>query len=297
MLKVLQLIFAVLLVTSSSAMANIAKQQLPYIHYVNIPVQTAEAQWNISGQYRLPRSQDSSQLPAVVILHSSGGVDSTGAFYAKALNKMGIATLELDLWAARGIQGGSLDRPSSPLETLPDAIAALHYLAQKEEIDASKIGVIGFSWGGVLSMLTATEQYMSMSGSDLRFAGHVAHYPVCWAYNIVPGFEFHHLTGAPVLLQTGELDDYDMADTCYNMLNSIPKADEKLVTLKVYKNAYHAWDRLEPKLIVEDPFAHLGTGGTVKLIPNKKIALKSKNKITHFFAKLFKLKLNHHRHH
>jgi len=260
---------------------------LPSIFYVSIPVQTADDQWQLSGQYRIPKNQSNLPVPAVLILHSTSGVDSTGSFYAKALNKMGVATLEVDLWGARGMQGGSEDRPALPQETLPDTFAALEYLATRDEIDENRIGVIGFSWGGVLSMLTATEGYMSMTGKGYRFAGHVAHYPVCWVYNLLPGFDFDSLTGAPVMIQTGELDDYDLADTCEQMVNQIPEVDQQFVEINSFKNAYHAWDRLEPEWIVEDPFSHLGQGGEVTLSPNRAVARKSKRKVVAFFNELF----------
>ncbi|MCJ8321774.1 MAG: dienelactone hydrolase family protein [Colwellia sp.] len=271
----------------SPTLAKKLTNDLPSIYYVSIPVQTEDAQWQLSGQYRLPKNQSNLPVPAVLILHSTSGVDSTGSFYAKALNKMGIATLEVDLWGARGMQGGSEDRPALPQETLPDTFAALQYLATRDEIDQNRIGVIGFSWGGVLSMLTATEHYMAMTGNEYRFAGHVAHYPVCWVYNLLPGFDFENLTGAPVMIQTGELDDYDLVDTCELMVNQIPEVDQQFVKINSYKNAYHAWDRLEPEWVVEDPFSHLGQGGEVTLSPNRAIARKSKRKVVAFFNKLF----------
>ena len=138
-------------------------------------------------------------------------------------------------------------------------------------------------------MLTATEQYMSMTGTPYRFAGHVAHYPLCWLYNNtnVPGFEFSNLTDAPVMIQTGALDDYDSEETCPLMVSNLAEADRELVQLKVYKKAYHAWDRLEPELLVTDPTSHLGAGGDVLLSPNRKIAKRSRRKVVHFFQELF----------
>lgn len=287
MFKALGFIVSILLCSFSvSAKVKIEKQQLPIINYLSIPVQTPDKSWLVSAKLKIPRGDNSIKIPAVVIMHSSGGIDSTGDFYAKSLNNNGIATIELDLWGARNLAGGT-DRPSSPQETLPDAIAALHYLAARPEIDPTKIGIIGFSWGGVLSMLTATEQYMSLTGSSLRFSAHVAHYPVCWVYNNVPGFEFEKLTGSPVLIQTGQNDDYDLPDTCLNMVNNLAEEDKALTKLKVYRKAYHAWDRLEPTLIIEDPFANLGQGGIVTLKPHKKHAVKSRHKAVKFFKKAF----------
>lgn len=261
------------------------------ISYIAIPVVTPTQSWQVSAQLRVPRNSNS-EIPAVVILHSSAGVDSTGAFYARALNHSGIATLELDLWGARDLAGGSENRPASPQETLPDVFAALAYLAQHPNIDKDRIGVIGFSWGGILSMLTATEQYMSMTGLPYRFAGHVAHYPLCWLFNYAPGFEFDNFTGAPVLIQTGTKDDYDLPETCPALVDNLPEHDQSLVKVKVYRRAFHAWDRLEPKWIVDDPFSHLGQGGLVTLAPNIRVAYKSRYRVVKFFTRLFNLQKN-----
>jgi len=38
---------------------------------------------------------------------------------------------------------------------------------------------------------------------------------------------------------------------------------------------------------VEDPTSHLGTGGSVTLAPNKKVAKKSKRRVVKFFSELF----------
>jgi dienelactone hydrolase len=281
--KTLYVYFAIALCYWQTA----AAVQLPYISYVSIPVQTATENWQVSAQYRQPRLATSNPRPAVIILHSSAGIDSTGAFYAKALNRAGIATLELDLWGARNMLGGSTNRPNTPQETLPDVFAALAYLSQDPMIDADRIGVLGFSWGGVLTLLTATEQYMSMTGAPYRFAGHVAHYPVCWLFNNVPGFELSGLTGAPVMIQTGARDDYDLPETCPQLADNLLEQDKGLVKVKVYKRAHHAWDRLESRIIVEDPYSNLGQGGEVVLAPSFRTAFRSRYKVVHFFNKLF----------
>ena len=147
------------------------------------------------------------RVPAVVIVHGSDGVDSRGSLYAADLNDAGIATLEIDMWAARGIRGPE-GRPKGVPETLPDAYGAFKLLAAHPAIDPDRIGIMGFSWGGVVSMLTAsriyTERYL---GKGARFAAHAPNYPVCSVYNRVPGYEMKELTGAPILLQTGTLDD------------------------------------------------------------------------------------------
>jgi dienelactone hydrolase len=288
-MKTLSIVLILLFISPKVFALKVLEQQLPFINYIDIPVETENQNFVLSGQYRVPRIESDAAFPAVLVLHSSAGVDSTGSFYIKALNKAGIATLEVDMWGARDLEGGSAGRPYTVQETLPDVFAALKFLVEREEIDAQKIGVLGFSWGGALALLSATEQYNANNAVNYQFAGHVSHYPVCWVYNLLPGFEVSNLTGAPVLIQAGELDGYDQADTCENMVANLSEYDAQYVDLKVYKNAYHAWDRLEPTWIVEDPFANLGQGGEVALYPNENKALKSRKRVVLFFKELFEI--------
>ncbi len=224
------------------------------------------------------------KLPAVVILHGSAGIDFRGDFYAKTLNNAGIATLEIDMWEARGISGAA-ERPPLPLFTYPDAFAALGFLSEHPDIDPDRIGILGFSWGGVVSMASATELYASQFGGDLRFAAHVAHYPVCYAYNSpIPGAEFSNLTGAPILIQIGEEDDYDNGSgPCFALKESLDPEEQSLIEVTAYDGAFHAWDRLEVPITVEDPFSNLGAGGEVEMIPDVDQAYQSREKVVRFF--------------
>ena len=277
---------------------NVIDTDLPNISYVTFP-STAATPLTIAGQLKVPaNASPENKVPAVVVVHGSGGVDSRGKFYVKALNKDGIATLEIDMWAARGFLAGGLDRPSSVQSTLPDVYGALQFLASRPNIDASRIGIMGFSWGGVLSMLTATNVY---STGPLKFAAHVAHYPICWAYvqTQIPGFQFKSFTGAPVLIQTGDHDDYDnpvggpyTANVCKAVVQSLPAEAKQFIKLRVYKNATHGWDRLQPAMTVNDPYAHLGLGlfrpgspSPVQFTPSPEQAYLARYWVEDFFMK------------
>jgi dienelactone hydrolase len=227
--------------------------------------------------------------PAVVIAHGSAGPDSRGPSYSRVLNAAGIATLEIDMWAARGLRGG-LDRPKSIQDTLPDVFGAFKFLASDPRIDPRQIGIMGFSWGGVLSMLTATtpyaEQYLP---AGERFAGQAPLYPVCYLYNSVPGFEFASFTGAPVFIQCGELDAYDLPDTGEKLVQSLASVAPGLLSLETYPGATHGFDREEPAMTVADPFSHLGKGGEVLFAPNPAAAAEARAATTAFFRRIFAL--------
>lgn len=242
----------------------------------------------IKGKLSLPQQRDhhlgctpanGRKLPAVVILHGSAGVDSRGDFYEAALNAAGIATLQIDMWEARGV-GGATGRPAAPILTLPDAYSALAFLAARSDIDATRIGVLGFSWGGVNSLATAELLYTGMFGSGRRFKAHVAHYPVCYAANaVIPGLpppaqlgtQFLNLTGALVLVQVGSLDGYDNGGAaCNAMAAAVNPANT--VEVVEYPGAQHAFDRLMVPIVVSDPFGDRGSYFATGIVPKVTLA-------------------------
>lgn len=237
----------------------------------------------VAGQLRVPAGA-AEPSPAVVLVHGSAGIDGRGAALAGELNAAGLATLEIDLWSPRGLAGG-LARPSHAAETLPDAFGALRYLASRPDIDGTRIGIAGFSWGGVVSMLSATRRYVReiTGGEHEAFAAHAPFYPVCWAYNRRPGYEFRDLTGAPVLLQAGALDTYDRPTGCQELVDALPPEDRRHVRVVVYQGATHAFDRMRPAVTVADPHADEGRGGEVRFEPNPEVTARAHTETVAFF--------------
>lgn len=270
-------------------MTDTALRTWPRVNYVTFPSADPDSPLILAAQLRIPRRDG--KMPAVVIAHGTSGIDSRGAYHAQALNDAGIATLELDMWSPRRLHGGigQQGRPESVVETLPDAFGALSYLAAHPDIDPRRIGIMGFSWGGVVSMLTATKPYSEryLGSSPLRFAAHAPFYPVCWTYNRVPGHEFRDLTGAPVFIQSGVCDDYDEPDSCEKLVASLPDAARGKVTVMVYPGAAHGFDALQPGHIVEDPYSHLGQGGKVRFEPNPGAAARARHATVDFFERSF----------
>ena len=241
----------------------------------------------IQGKLSVPRHaarpQDDrgqrGKLPAVLILHGSSGVDSRGDFYEAALNDAGIATLQIDMWQARGYNAPG-QRPAAIYLTYPDAFSALAFLSQQPNIDAARIGVLGFSWGGLVSMGAAERLYSSTYGNGLTFKAHVAHYPVCYAWNntalfaklgLTPtqfGVQWINLTGAPVLIEVGTKDGYDNSSApCEALAASVNPSNGWVVRVNAYPGATHAWDRLMVPIVVNDPFADQGSFFSTGVVP------------------------------
>lgn len=253
--------------------------------FVSFPVSDGARTWSTAGILRVPYTSGGQLRPAVVIVHGSGGVDSRGEHYAAALNQAGFVTLEIDLWAPRHVRSAT-DRPRNVSETLPDAFAALRFLSeQPQDVDPARIGIMGFSWGGVVSMLSATQANRDRyAASDQVFAAHAPLYPVCWIYNRVPGYEFAELTGAPVFIQAGTADAYDRPDRCLTLQQSLPAPAQAIVSVRMHSGATHAWARREPDATINDPFSHEGQGGPVELRYSEPATRTSTEAVVAFFG-------------
>lgn len=81
---------------------------------------------------------------------------------ADALARKGIAVLRYD---KRGVGGSTAGGPDDTAEQLAsDALAALHYLQARTEVNASQVGMLGHSEGGLIAFMNAAQH-----GDDVAF--------------------------------------------------------------------------------------------------------------------------------
>jgi dienelactone hydrolase len=180
-------------------------------------------------------------VPAVVMLHGSGGVLSAREMtYGRQFAAMGIAALVVDAFAARRDRGTSFtDRLINITEAMmmADAYAGLHWLAERPEIDPRRVALVGFSYGGMASLYAAYEQVArAFAPPDLRFAGHVAFYPPCIAQ-----FENRRTTGRPVLILMGSEDELVSHARCEAAVEDLHAGGSQAQFI-LYPGAYHQWD-------------------------------------------------------
>jgi len=149
------------------------------------------------------------RYPAVVIVHSLGGyLESNEGWHAAELRKAGFATLTYDSPTARSMRQRSFSASSGAppwASAVAEAYSALRLLAGDPRIDASRIAIVGFSFGGEVAHLAAFERLRAalVPGQD-RFAAHVSYYPA-GVYGVAA--EPAAYTGAPILMLLGEKDD------------------------------------------------------------------------------------------
>lgn len=178
-------------------------------------------------------------LPAVVIVHGSGGVTAGRELaWAERLNAWGMAAFVIDSFAPRGIVQTATDQTQlSSMAMAADALNALKLLATHPRIDRSRIAVMGFSKGGSVALYTALEPVRrAVIASELRFAAHVAFYPYCNVRYVASA-----LDGSPVLHLHGDQDDWTPVQPCLDWMAWF-RSKGVSVEDRIYKNAMHGFD-------------------------------------------------------
>ena len=244
----------------------------------------------VDGHFGKP-SGKTVKMPAVLILHGSGGIDGRGAYYAKALQDAGIATLEITMFAPGG-------RPRSGTKaTMPAAAAALKWLAAQSEVDGTRLGVMGVSWGGVMTLLMSSELTQNTLGKDVpKPIAFAPLYPTCSVIasvvkntqSVFYGAETR-MSSSPMLIQVGTKDDYeDDEHACDALVASWPAAARERTTVRYYEGATHAFDTQEPPRQFKDEFARGGRGGVVRISPTPNEAAAARAAVVAFFTKRLK---------
>jgi dienelactone hydrolase len=185
---------------------------------------------DLRGELRLP-GDSAAKLPAMVIVHGSGGLDQRNDNWAAFLRKEGFATFQFDYFGPRGVTSQSRVQPIPTF----DAYDALRLLATHPRIDAARIGIIGFSRGGDL-VLSAVSTPANLAGPH-HFAAHVALYPACWLHRL----NAPEGSGSPVLILSGTSDEIAPPLACEGLVDN-GRAAGRDATLITYEGAHHAWD-------------------------------------------------------
>jgi dienelactone hydrolase len=173
---------------------------------------------------------------AVVVLHGCNGVGPHDRVWAGQLARWGYAALLVDSFRPRGFtevcNHGQLVPPEAQAR---DAFDAAVYLRTRPDIQAQRIGVIGFSHGG-WAVLKAVLADVVLRADETPFAAAVALYPGCDP----PG-------GAALetdtLILIGDNDDWTPVARCERWRDQVAPNGHNL-QMKVYSGARHVFDAL-----------------------------------------------------
>ena len=159
--------------------------------------------------------------PAVVLLHGCGGTyNSQGKLarrpleYVRLLSERGMHALILDSLTPRGEKELCTQRIGTRQVTQAnrrlDALAAVDWLAHRPDVDARRIGLMGWSNGGSTLLAALNLRHAEVASAPVKPSFAVAFYPGCDA-ELKRGFE----TGTKLLMLVGEADDWTPAAPCH----------------------------------------------------------------------------------
>jgi dienelactone hydrolase len=202
-----------------------------------LPREYRGRQVTITAELYLPSA--TGRVPAMIIQHGSGGVAAAReGRYAREMVKLGVAALVMDSFKGRGIASTVADQSALRAQDMAeDAFAALRWLASHPRIASDRIGILGFSKGGTVALLTALERHANRALPDgLRFALHVSLYPSCASHYFRP-----KSTGSPIYLLLGGADTYAGVGPCQEYAAAL-KAEGAAIDVTVYPGARHGFD-------------------------------------------------------
>ncbi len=179
-------------------------------------------------------------VPAMVIHHGSGGINERReGRYARELVAMGVAAVRIDSFGPRGVRQTVMNQMAvDDAEFNLDAIHALKALAALPRIDRKRIGIMGFSRGGVSALMVSHERLLQDKGlpPGLRYALHVPIYPTCYVHYFRP-----RTTGAPIHMLLGGADTYAGVEPCTTYGETLRKSGAR-IEVTVYPGAQHGFD-------------------------------------------------------
>ncbi|HEX6957930.1 MAG TPA: dienelactone hydrolase family protein [Ferrovibrio sp.] len=181
-------------------------------------------------------------FPAVMISHTVGGWnDAVEGAAAKLLLAQGYAVAGLDHFGPRGLKP-PLGKGFSTATAASDALLALKLLATHPKIDNSRIGIVGYSMGGVAAQLSAYEylaaRYAGEGGP--RFAAHVSVYGTSLGLALDGA---RTMTGAPLLMLVAGKDETAPVRKMEQMVALVKAAQPAArIEMVVYPDAHHAWN-------------------------------------------------------
>jgi dienelactone hydrolase len=193
-------------------------------------------------------------FPAVVLLHGCHGVSDSNHDWSRWFRERGYVALLVDSWGPRGY-GRTCDPtlPDIPVtERFDDAVGALHFLHGKPYVDRERIGVIGWSNGGVFAVA-------AVNGPSLERARHRGVVPPAPGFRasvaVYPGGCYSlvdELVTRPLLVLIGDADDWTTPGPCVAMVEAMRRrgADASIV---LYPQAYHYFDVVgQPRAYLQD---------------------------------------------
>ena len=228
-----------------------------------------------------------SPAPAIAMFHGCGGAyDKSGALsrrmreYAALFNGLGLHVLVVDSLTARYEKELCTQRTGTRRVTQAnrrlDALGAIAYLADRADVDAKRIGMIGWSNGGSTVLSASNLHHRDVAAAVVKPAFAIAFYPGCES-DLKRGYS----PVAPLLMLVGQLDDWTPAAPCVALAKSV---SEMRPEIAVYPGAWHGFDSDAPVRLRKDVPNGVNPGQGVHVGGNPAAWRASRDRVVRFLA-------------
>lgn len=239
-----------------------ALAQSPPVEVIAIPTVTAsDTQFlqgtagsapgaSINGRLYLPAGEGT--FPAMILLHGSGGDRAGYDEWVKLFGQAGIASFRIDSYTGRGLEEIFSDQGRlGEFQAVFDGYRALDVLADHPGIDPERIGIIGFSRGGIGALYSALTRFEELYGSEKTIlALHVPFYPPC-NFSLKDDLA---TTGAPIRAFHGSADEWNPPTPCRDYIGRL-RASGVDATFTEFEGARHSFDNTSSPAYSSNPEA------------------------------------------
>ena len=191
----------------------------------------------VAGEFRI--AQGAGRLPAVVLMHGSGGVSPTMEAWARQLNALGISTFVIDGFSGRGLTSVNQDQALlGRLNFIVDIYRTLGILAKHPRVDPDRIVLMGFSRGGQAALYASLDRFQKLwNKSGAQFAAYIPFYPDC-STSYAGDTD---VVAKPIRIFHGTPDNYNPVASCKAFVQRLVEAKRDVV-LTEYPDSQHGFD-------------------------------------------------------
>ncbi|MBM0103709.1 dienelactone hydrolase family protein [Steroidobacter sp. S1-65] len=209
----------------------------------------------LTAALRLPPG--AARVPAVILMHGSGGASGYVDEWARFLTDRGVASLMLDCFTGRGIDTTFANQEQlGRLAMIVDAYRAFDVLSGHARIDANRVVLMGFSRGGQAALYAAVRRFQDMHGPKRGgFAGYLSFYPACH----IRYRSDEQLVERPIQVLHGAADDLNPIGPCREFVARARQAGAN-IELHEFAGARHVfdWPLLSQAVVLQGVRSHNG---------------------------------------
>jgi dienelactone hydrolase len=203
-------------------------------------------------QMALYKPEGAGPFPALVLMHQCGGLHNANRSWhnlsvlqwAREAVAHGYVAMVVDSLGPRNVD--TLCRgPRNGVNFargVRDALLAGKQLASLPYVDPQRIGVAGFSWGAMVTVLASGREWATALGDGFRFRASAAFYPGCFTLRWQNGSPYEIVQpdiDRPLLVLMGGQDTETPAADCVSRFERLQGAP---VTTHLHPDATHCWD-------------------------------------------------------